>query len=53
MIITIFGIIVFQLICRNALELSKSSIEVVRLDIDMLRLSYNIVPTRHEVRMEP
>lgn len=52
MIITIFGIIVFQLVERIAI-VKKSSTEVLRKCICMLGFSYNAIPTRHEVHGKP
>ena len=52
MIITIFGIIVFQLVERIAI-VKKSSTEVSRKCSRMLGFSYNALPTRHEVHVKP
>lgn len=52
MIITIFGIIVFQLVERIA-TVKKSSTEVLRKCICVLGFSYNALPTRHEVPRKP
>lgn len=52
MIITIFGIIVFQLVERIAV-VEKSSTEVLRKCSCMLGFSYNAIPTRHEVHGKP
>lgn len=52
MIITIFGIIVFQLVERIAI-VKKSSTEVLRKCSCMLGFSYNAIPTRHEVHGKP
>lgn len=48
MIVTIFGIIVFQLVERIAIA-EKSMKSVLGWCIDMLGFSYNALPTRHEV----
>ncbi len=52
MIITYFGIIVFQLVERIAIT-EKSIKAVLRWCIDMLGFSYNALPTRHEVQSKP
>lgn len=52
MIITIYGIIVFQLVERIAI-VKKSSTEVLRKCGCMLGFSYNAIPTRHEVHGKP
>jgi len=52
MIITCFGIIVFQLAERIAIT-EKSIKAVLRRYIDMLGFSYNALPTRHEVHGKP
>lgn len=52
MIITYFGIIVFQLVERIAIT-KKSIKAVLRRCVDMLGFSYNALPTRHEVRGKP
>lgn len=49
MIITAYGIIVFQLVERIAIT-EKSIKSVLGRCIDMLGFSYNAIPTRHEVR---
>lgn len=52
MIITVFGIIVFQLVERIAIA-EKSSTEVLRKCSCMLGFSYNAIPARHEVPEKP
>lgn len=52
MIITMYGIIVFQLVERIAI-VKKSSTEVLKKCGRMLGFSYNAIPTRHEVHEEP
>lgn len=52
MIITEYGIIVFQLMERIAI-VKKSSIEVNEESKNMLAFSYLVIPTRHEVHIEP
>ena len=52
MIITMYGIIVFQLVERIA-TVKKSSTEVLRKCGCMLGFSYNAIPTRHEVHGKP
>lgn len=52
MIITMYGIIVFQLVERIAI-VKKSSKEVLRKCSCMLGFSYNAIPTRHEVPRKP
>lgn len=52
MIITIYGIIVFQLVERIAI-VKKSSTEVLRKFSRMLGFSYNVIPTRHEAPRKP
>lgn len=52
MIITAYGIIVFQLVERIAIT-EKSIKSVLGRCIDMLGLSYNAIPTRHEVPKKP
>ena len=52
MIITYFGIIDFQLVSWIK-PIKKSLTKVLRKNIDMLWLSYNILPTRHAVHSEP
>lgn len=52
MIITTYGIIVFQLVTRIA-RATKSSEAVLRYCIDMLEFAYKAIPTRHEVCMKP
>lgn len=52
MIITIFGIIIFQLVERIAI-VKKSSTEVLRKCSRMLWFLYNAIPTRHEVHGKP
>jgi hypothetical protein len=52
MIITAYGIIVFQLVERIAI-IEKSIKSVLGRCIDMLGFSYNAIPTRHEVPNEP
>lgn len=52
MIITKYGIIVFQLAERIALA-SKSSEAVLRKYSCVLGFSYNAIPTRHEVHRVP
>lgn len=52
MIITYFGIIVFQLVERIAIA-EKSIKSVLGHCIDMLGFSYNAIPTRHEVSSKP
>lgn len=52
MIITYFGIIVFQLVERIAIA-EKSIKSVLGCCIDMLGFSYNAIPTRHEVPIKP
>lgn len=52
MIITMYGIIVFQLVERIAI-VKKSSAEVLRKCGCMLGFSYNAIPTRHEVPRKP
>lgn len=49
MIITAYGIIVFQLVERIAIA-EKSIKSVLGRYIDMLGFSYNAIPARHEVR---
>lgn len=48
MIITAYGIIVFQLVERIAI-IEKSIKSVLGRCVDMLGFSYNAIPTRHEV----
>lgn len=48
MIITAYGIIVFQLVERISIT-EKSIKSVLGRCIDMLGFSYNAIPTRHEV----
>lgn len=50
MIITAYGIIVFQLMERIAI-VKKSSIEVNEESKNMLAFSYLAIPTRHEVHI--
>lgn len=52
MIITYFGIIVFQLM-EQIVTTEKSIKAVLRRHIDMLGFSYNALPTRHEVPGKP
>ncbi len=52
MIITMYGIVVFQLVERIAI-VEKSSTEVLRKCGRMLGFSYNAIPTRHEVPQKP
>lgn len=52
MIITIFGIIIFQLVERIAIT-EKSIKAVLRKCGCMLGFSYNALPTRHEVLRKP
>ena len=52
MIITMYGIVVFQLVERIAI-VEKSSTEVLRECGRMLGFSYNAIPTRHEVPQKP
>ena len=52
MIITMYGIIVFQLVERIAIT-EKSMKSVFRKCSRMLGFSYNAIPTRHEVHGEP
>lgn len=52
MIITTYGIIVFQLITRIAIA-TKSSEAVLRCFLDMSGFAYKAIPTRHEVCMKP
>lgn len=52
MIITYFGIIVFQLVERIAIA-EKSMKAVIGHCIDMLGFSYNAIPTRHEAPSKP
>lgn len=52
MIITTYGIIVFQLLERIAIA-TKSSEAVLRRFLDMLVFAYKAIPTRHEVHGKP
>lgn len=52
MIITAYGIIVFQLVERIAIT-EKSIKSVLGRCIDMLGFSYNAIPARHEVQKKP
>lgn len=52
MIITMYGIIVFQLVERIAIT-EKSIKSVLRKCSCMLGFSYNAIPTRHEVLVAP
>ncbi len=52
MIITAYGIIVFQLVEWIAIT-EKSIKSVLWRCVDMLGFSYNAIPTRHEVPREP
>lgn len=52
MIITAYGIIVFQLVERIAIT-EKTIKSVLGRCIDMLGFSYNAIPTRHEVPKKP
>lgn len=52
MIITMYGIVVFQLVERIAI-VSKSSEAVLRKCGRMLGFSYNAIPARHEVQRKP
>lgn len=52
MIITIFGIIVFQLVERIAI-IKKSLKEALMYGADMLGFSYPALRTRHEVQRKP
>lgn len=52
MIITIFGIIVFQLVERIAI-VKESPTGVLRKCSCVLGFSYNAIPTRHEIPRKP
>lgn len=52
MIITTYGIIVFQLITRIVIA-TKSSEAVPRHFLDMLGFTYKAIPTRHEECIKP
>lgn len=52
MIITAYGIIIFQLVERIAI-IEKSIKSVLGRCVDMLGFSYNAIPTRHEVPNGP
>lgn len=52
MIITAYGIIVFQLITRIAID-TKTSKAVSMRFLDMLGFTYKAIPTRHEVPGKP
>lgn len=52
MIITTYGIIVFQLVERIAIT-EKSIKAVLRKCSCVLGFSYNAIPTRHEVHRKP
>ena len=53
MIITEYGIIVFQLVIWIGVIAEKSVKSVLWRCIDMLGFSYNAIPTRHEVPQKP
>lgn len=52
MIVTIYGLIVFQLVERIAIA-EKSIKAVLGYCFDMLGVSYLAIPTRHEVPRKP
>lgn len=49
MIITSYGLIVFQLVLWLGIAAAKSRKSAERYGVDMLGFAYTAIPTRHEV----